>query len=322
MILSQAADGFLLSLRAGGYSRATVDLYRYVMDCLVAYLADPPLNQIKPNDLKKYFVYLQDEYKPRRKAPSGKALSGSTLQNHWKAIRSLYNWATEEELIKSRPDEKLKLPENNPRAVLPLTEAEVKALLKAAEYTREAKPGNRSSFSMHRATAARDTALILLLLDTGVRAGEAGRLLVEDVDLKTGEVTVHPYGNSKRKTKARSVFLGKSGQKAVWRYLATRPDAQKDDPLFLSITGRPMDANSIRCLLVDLGEKAGISHVHPHRLRHTFSIQYLKNGGDVFTLQRLLGHASLDMVKHYLEIAAVDAQNAHRRASPADNWHL
>jgi integrase/recombinase XerD len=323
MEMEHAIDGFLLAIRADGYAPATVELYRYVLETLSAFLENTDVEKIKPADLQRYFVFLRDEYQPRRSSGDVSPLAGGSLQNHWKGVRAFFGWAAYELKLKARPDEKLKLPDSNPRVIHPLEHDEIRALLAAAERTAQANPGNRKPFTMKRATAHRDLAIILVLLDTGLRVGELARLTVGDVNMQTGEITVAPYGESRRKTKGRAVFIGKSALKALWRYLAERNETTQRDPLFISKDGDSMNRNSIRHLLTDLGERAGLrENAHPHRFRHTFAIEFLRNGGDVFSLQRILGHSSLDMVRVYLELAQADAQNAHRRASPADRWKL
>jgi integrase/recombinase XerD len=321
MKLSKAMEGFVLNIRAEGYSPATIVLYKVVLTNLSKYLKNPEVNKIKLIDLTSYMVYLRDEYKPRRFGGNVSRLSDSSIQNHWKGIRAFFNWASVEFRIKNRPDEKLKLPPNNPKVIQPYTKDEIKAIFDVAEFTKEATTNNRKSFKMKRPTASRDLALMLFLLDTGLRVGEVGRLNVKDVDMQEGSVYIEPYGSSQRKTKSRIVYIGKTTKKALWSYLSTRDDAC-EEPLFTSTTNRRLDGGAIRHLLSEFGKRTGIANCHPHRFRHTFALEFLRNGGDVFSLQRLLGHSTLEMVQTYLQLADADSQNAHRKASPADHWRF
>lgn len=205
---------------------------------------------------------------------------------------------------------------------MPLSEDDIKAILAHAEYSRSAITNSRNLFKMKRSTAERDIALIVLLLDTGVRSGEACRLNIKDLDIEKGEVFIAPFGSSKRKTKSRVLPIGKATRRALWRYLASRSGTDGNSPIFVTITGKQMNPNSVRLLLTDLGDKANVPNCHPHRFRHTFAVEYLRNEGDIFTLQMILGHESLDMVRRYLQLAKADTINAHRRSSPADKWKL
>ncbi|MEW6215933.1 MAG: tyrosine-type recombinase/integrase, partial [Nitrospirota bacterium] len=119
----------------------------------------------------------------------------------------------------------------------------------------------------------------------------------------------------------RSVFIGKLSKSTLWRFLSGKY-LQPEDYIFTTLQGLPMNRTSIRQLLQRIGKRAEVLDVYPHRFRHTFAIQYLRNGGDIFTLQRLLGHSSLEMVRRYLAIAKSDCETAHRKASPVDNWRL
>lgn len=186
------------------------------------------------------------------------------------------------------------------------------------------KRKREKKFVMRRPSANRDQAIVLVLLDTGLRATELCSLTINDFDLKSGKVTIwHGVAGGAKDGKGRTVYLGKVAREAVWRYLAGRED--RDDsraPLFISQADRPFNKDSLRVLINRLGARAEAKKTYPHKFRHTFTITYLRSGGDVFTLQSLLGHGSLDMVRHYAQIAEVDVEQAHRKTSPADNMRL
>jgi len=119
------------------------------------------------------------------------------------------------------------------------------------------------------------------------------------------------------------VYLGKVARRALWRYLAEREDGEGPNAPLFAVTGdRKFKPDSLRLLIKRIAERAGVKNAYPHKFRHTFAITYLRSGGDIFTLQEMLGHGSLDMVRHYARVAQVDVEQAHRKASPADNWRL
>jgi len=285
--LSKALEGYFLTIASDGYSPVTVKNYRWFLSHFMREVGDKELPAITTDDLRRFLNAYRD---------SGRA--GASVAMYWCAIRSFYNFA-EKELNAPRPDLAIKQPRYLSNQKQPFTRDEVKKLL----------TGCRS---------ARNKALVLFLLDTGVRASECARLTVNDVDLNTGAVQVIPY-LSGAKSRGRIVYISRATRSILWKYIETRANTFG---LFTTVKGSALDRNDIANILNRLGNKCGIPRVRPHRFRHTFAIEYLRNGGDVFTLKTLLGHSSLDMVKRYLAIAQVDVESAHRRASPVEKWGL
>ncbi len=320
LTLAQAIEGFLLAKNAEGKSHHTVRNYTLDLNRLAGFVgADTPFEQISTDDLRRFLNYLQDEFVPDPKKP-GRRLAAKTVRNTYITLSSLWTWA-ESELETRHALRPIAIPEAAEKVVDPFTQEQVQALLDACKFTQawQDKPNTHTQ----RPTELRDKAAILFLLDTGIRASEFCDIVVRDVDLQTGKVKVAGKALG-RDSKERIVYLGKSAKRALWRYLQTRSSRLPDDPLFATGTDeRVFERNVLRRLLNRLGKRAGLfSSVHPHRFRHTFAITFLRNGGNLFELQQLLGHTSLEMVRRYARIAEADTEKAHRKASPVDNWRL
>lgn len=163
----------------------------------------------------------------------------------------------------------------------------------------------------------RDRAVILTLLDTGIRASELSG--VELGDVLWTERSFRIFGKG---AKERIVPFGQGVRQALASYLAVRSETLATRALFVTQYADPLDRHRVRELVKKRCEQAGIKGVRlsPHTLRHTCAVSYLRSGGDTFTLQLLLGHTSQDMTRRYCEsLTAADVQAKHRDFSPVDN---
>ncbi len=291
MKLSVAVQGFILNITSEGYASATIESYQRFLIRWVRFLDDPNVEAITEDNIRSFYSHLRTA-----------GLAAVSIQAYWRTVRSFYNWA-EQKLHLERPDKGIKAFKSAPAHINSFTKDEVERILKACGRSK------------------RNHALVLFLLDTGLRVSEACRLSVQDCDIESGAITVRAFQTG-RKSRPRLVYIGKSTRHALWLYLASRPDAHPGDPLFSTLNGKPLNRFSVKNILYRLAASSGVPKVHPHRFRHTMAIEYLRSGGDVFTLQRLLGHANLEMVRYYLDLAESDSATAHRRASPVDNWRV
>ena len=163
----------------------------------------------------------------------------------------------------------------------------------------------------------RNKAILLTLLDTGLRASELCNAKIADIDQRNKRITVVGKGD-----KERTVYLASKTIHAIWRYLATRPNRLDRDPFLVGSFNQALSRYGLRRLICRIGQRAGVRNAYPHRFRHTFAINFLRNGGNIYILQEILGHSTLDMVKRYLKLAERDMADTHRSASPVANWNL
>jgi integrase/recombinase XerD len=305
--LENLIEGFRLTCQTEGKSPCTTEWYVAFITRFRRYLADRHnlhnLVHLTKHHVRDFIRYLQVEAKtPVTNHP----LSGATIRGYGRSIQAFLAWAVREEYITSSQVGRITLPKEPSKIVNTFSPAQVKSLLDTCRGT-----GSRGQ---------RDQTMLLLMLDTGLRLTEVINITVEDLHLAEGTIKVRiAKGN-----KERMVPVGSLLQKYLWKYLtAYRPKPLTDQThnLFLTTDGLPLKKSGVQQMLRRRGRAAGIAGVRcsPHTVRHTFAKNYVLNGGDIFSLQKILGHSSLSTVKIYLNLFAVDVKAQHQRFSPVDN---
>lgn len=318
---AQAVDGYLLDARAQRLSADTIRNYTLTFRRFGEWLGvELLLAEITPAQVSAFLASLAQPQTPAGgvavRPPKG--LSKKTTLNYHGALGALWSWAVREGYAAANVVQSVSRPRPERRTVTPFSEGDVKAILAACDRTRSyTRPGKRICDNERR-TALRDRAVILLLVDTGMRSGELAGMKARDLDTKNRRLTVFGKGS-----KERVLPFSPTTGKAIWHYLQTeRGEHGPRDPLFVTVDGEPLNREALLQLVNRLGERAGVTDCHPHRFRHTFAVTFLRNGGNAYELQALLGHTTLEMVKQYLSLAQTDVEAAHRRASPVENWRL
>lgn len=305
LTLSQAIEGWTIAANARRLSENTLTDYGYTFRRFQAFCKnDPGFTTIEAKQIRAFMGSLD-------------GLSNKTALNMHTALSSLWHWAKDEQIVARNVVRDVAPPQPEIRVVEPFSRQDVRAMLgaldRSAPYRR---PGKRECTHATR-EGLRNRAIILLLLDCGLRASELVNLKIYDVDKRNGQVKVIGKGSKERLLP----YSPQTGQ-ALWRYLATRGEASLREFVFVTSRGGALGRDDLQKIIARIGERAGVAGAHPHRFRHTFSINYLRNGGNVYSLQLMLGHTTLKMCQHYLRLAQCDLQAGQTRASVVANWNL
>ena len=301
--LESLARGYILNCRTEGKSPKTISGYEMALRNFIWYCKQqdfPEVQKLTAVHVRHFLWYLASE--PHRwnstSPPANKQVTSTTVNGYFRALRTFFNWLEREELIIENPFRNLKPPKIDKKVIQALSPTEIERLFKVC--------------SGKSALDVRNRAILSLFLDTGLRVSELANLTLDDV-LDDGSILVkHGKGG-----KQRIVRIGTRAQKSLWRYTLYRQS--NSNCLFINRNGEPLNLLGLKILIRRLGDRAKVK-VHPHKLRHTFAISFLRAGGDVFSLQYLLGHSTLQMTQRYLQsLNADDAANAHKKFSPLDN---
>ena len=216
-------------------------------------------------------------------------------------LKSFFNWCVQEGILAQNPLTGIpkRLDEGRARSI---AEDTLRKLLSLP---------NRGSFA-----GLRDYALMILSLDTGIRPGEALGLLPADIDLTNCTVTVRRHIAKTGRT--RVLPMSRETAKALKMLLGARhPAWPKSAPVFCTQDGTPLRLHSWEDRLQEYSEALN-TRITPYDLRHTFALLFLRQGANAFSLQRMLGHTSMEMTRRYVNLTGEDMQSQHALASPVN----
>ncbi|MEK7743456.1 MAG: tyrosine-type recombinase/integrase, partial [Elusimicrobiota bacterium] len=229
-----------------------------------------------------------------------RGVSVNTVARAYGGLRCLFGFLSRERMIPQNPFQLVEKPRMEKKLIKPLTMDQARLLLAHA---------NQKRFGGQRLWT-----IIVLVLDTGLRISELIGIRPDQVDFHGGVVRVMGKG-----AKEREVPFGAAARQALWSYMTRRGEIPGQELLFVNQWGNRLCRYWIEKAIRTLGRSVGIQgvRVSPHTLRHTFATQYIKNGGDAFSLQKIR-HSTLDMTRRYVHLARRDVAEQHKKFSPME----
>jgi site-specific recombinase XerD len=283
---------FLRDCKTHGLSAYTVEFYRAQLDIFLTYCKAQNVTEVTsvtPDLLRGFLLALE-----------AKGRNAGGRHAAFRAVRAFLRWYEAEAEPEGwvNPIRKVKPPKVTNEPIKGVTTEDIKAMLETCG----------GDF-----IGIRDRALLLCLLDTGARAAEFMALNISDVDFVSGAVDIRKGKGGK----SRTVFIGRKSRKALRAYIRARTDNESALWVTKSGGGR-LAVKSLRQVLVRRADLAGVPVPSPHDFRRAFALALLRAHVDIFSIQKLMGHAGLDVLRRYLAQNTDDVREAHERGSPVD----
>jgi integrase/recombinase XerD len=283
--LNDAYEDFILSRKAEQCSPATLEFYKYTAGKFVSWMEQQGMNspqEVGARHVREFLALLISRGK-----------SDNTIHDNARAIKSLLRFWHGENYIDAPVT--FAMPKVAKKRLPCLSAEELQTIIKAC-------------------TSLRDKAIVLFMGDTGLRRSEVIELNWCDVNMSSGLVMVRRGKGGA----ARSTVVGALARRELLAYRRTIKNTSEDAPLFQSRTGERLTGWGLRLVFKRLSKRTGIQ-VSPHAMRRTFVILSLRGDMDILHLQAMLGHSSLEMVRHYAQLMDEDLVREHKAHSPIDN---
>lgn len=278
-------DDFLLFKQAQGLAERTIADYEYHTSLFFEKYPEIKTYDALEKNVLKYFAQTS-------------RLAVGTFNIRRKYLNTFFRWCVSQGVIPANPIRHIKIRKDEGR-IRPIPEDTLKELIEL--------PDKKTYVGL------RDYTLILLSLDTGIRPSEALAIVASDINIKAGELFVRP--EIAKTGVSRTLPISDEVIPSIVKLAGINEKTWNTDKLFCTCEGRQMTINAWKKRMRVYSKKLGFT-ISAYDLRHAFAIMYLRNGGDAFTLQRLMGHTDMEMTKRYLKFSQTDLQNAHAGASP------
>lgn len=286
-------DLFLKHLEDKDLVPNTIKHYRYILngffDWFTKTTGQTDVATVTPLDVRQF----RDTLKAKQKA--------KTINNKLIKVSQFFKWCVQQGLIASNPAENIKRSKVAQAAPKWLTRPETYTVLRMADQ--QVQLAKTKKLEHSELMAARTLAMVRLMLNAGLRAGEVCNLKLSDIKIgeRTGSVLVR-YGKG---SKQREVPLNLDARRALTAWLTVR--GGEGEFLFVGPDGGQMNQLIVTWHVSQLGKKAGV-HLHPHRLRHTFGKNLVDNGVPLDRVALLMGHANLSTTAIYTMPGQSDLQ--------------
>jgi len=268
---------------------------RYYYDCYHYFLPffgdEGVCSNITEDTFYDYIEYVQ-ENKPD--------LSPETLNSYLRGLRAIFYYGIKKGYIESF---QVQLPKTDEIIKETYTDHEIMLLLKKPDM-------KTSSFSEYR-----NWVLVNYMLGTGNRAGTIINIKNEDVDFESSNIILKKLKGRKQY----SIPISKSLEDVLREYTLYRK-GEPSDFLFCNTYGKALLRNRFEHEIAGYNKNRGVEKTGLHMFRHTFAKQWILNGGDIFRLQKILGHSSLEMVRKYVNMFSDDLRRDFDSFNPLDNY--
>lgn len=267
------------------------------------------LNKITVDDIEEYLDYL----KVYSKNSSEHTNREKGIKRKLSSLKSFYNYFFCNQIIEDNPAAKVRMPKLHESEIIRLDSDEVVRLLDEVESGDNL---TKSQKKYHDKTRLRDTALLTLLLGTGMRVSECVGIDINDVDFKNSGIKVRRKGGYEA-----IVYFGDEVEIALLNYLEYRntikPVAGHENALFLSLQNKRISVRSVENLVKKYsGLITTLKHITPHKLRSTYGTNLYKETGDIYLVADVLGHKDVNTTrKHYAAIEDRRRYNARNEVS-------